>query len=29
MTMEPHVPSEALKEYFDIEVPYLKSHLGL
>ncbi len=29
VTMEPHVPPEALKEYFDIEVPYLKSHLGL
>ncbi len=29
VTLEPHVPSEALMTYFDIEVPYLRHHLGL
>lgn len=28
VTLEPHVPSSALKDVFDIEVPYLKSHLA-
>ncbi len=27
VTLEPHVPSTALRDIFDIEVPYLKSHL--
>ncbi len=28
VTLEPHVPASALREIFDIEVPYLKSHLA-
>ena len=28
VTLEPHVPSSALRHIFDIEVPYLKSHLA-
>ncbi len=29
VTLEPHVPAEALQDYFAIEVPYLRQHLGL
>lgn len=28
VTLEPHVPSSALRSIFDIEVPYLKAHLS-
>lgn len=28
VTLEPHVPAQALRDIFDIEVPYLKRHLA-